>query len=310
VKIAIVVLVVAGFVQRNSIRSHIERFVVEREVANGFTINTKATPSSLSDSTRKIFALEPNSTYREVDISHGGWQGIVHGGEAWDHPNVQQETVRSPWAVWVTNPLLNASECKEWCDRAESIELSDPGEDFIFAGSGQGDDWGLSKVHTGGRRLSETTSITDPDFAALITERLQGQIPMELLDGRKFRGVGSNFLLSKYTAGGYFAPHIDGRGSGGYSPMTHSEFTVVLYISKDFVGGGTHYLSGGKLSEVKQSVVLRPNLGCAIVHRQGTVVHAGGAVVGGIKYIMQFFLFYDSPVVSEPREMFNLRWGV
>ena len=90
---------------------------------------------------------------------------------------------------------------------------------------------------------------------------------------------------------------------------TSSEFTVVLYISNDFVGRGTHYLSG-RHSEVKQLVELRPNLGCASVHRQGTVVHAGGAVTSGTKYIMQFFLFYDSPEVAEPREVLNLGWGV
>ncbi|GMH95961.1 hypothetical protein TrVE_jg10985 [Triparma verrucosa] len=285
---------------------------MESEVANGYKIDTTVKLSSLPQELRKNFALEPNSTYRKVDTSSGKWQGIVRGGEAWEFSGANipgQETVRSPWAVWTTDQILNVSECKIWRDRAETSELSDPNEDFIFAGSGSGDDWGLSKVHTGGRRLSETTSLNDPAFAAIMTDRLREQIPEQLVDGRRFGGVGSSFLLSKYTPGGYFAPHIDGRGSGGFSNTTSSEFTVVLYISNDFVGGGTHYLSG-RLSEVKQSVELRPNLGCASVHRQGTVVHAGGAVTSGTKYIMQFFLFYNSPEVAEPREVLNLRWGV
>ena len=83
---------------------------------------------------------------------------------------------------------------------------------------------------------------------------------------------------------------------------------MVLYLSDDFVGGATHYLPG-QGSEVAQAVALRPNLGCASVHRQGTVLRSGGEVLEGIKYIMQFFLYYESGGPPEPREMSNLRWG-
>ena len=49
--------------------------------------------------------------------------------------------------------------------------------------------------------------------------------------------------------------------------------------------------------------------GCAVVHRQGTVLHAGGAVTAGTKHIMQFFLYYEEKPEPEPRHMTNLRWG-
>lgn len=87
-----------------------------------------------------------------------------------------------------------------------------------------------------------------------------------------------------------------------------AEFTVVLYLTDDFVGGGTHYLSG-QGSEVAQSISLRPARGCAVVHRQGTVLHSGGALLKGVKYIMQFFLYYEAPPQPEPRPLTNLRWG-
>jgi len=45
------------------------------------------------------------------------------------------------------------------------------------------------------------------------------------------------------------------------------------------------------------------------VHRQGTVLHSGGEVLAGTKYIMQFFLYYAARAEPEPRHMTNLRWG-
>jgi hypothetical protein len=151
--------------------------------------------------------------------------------------------------------------------------------------------------------------VEDTEFAAVMKARLNDKVPATLADGRRFGGVGSNFLVSRYVAGQYFAPHFDGRGSGGFSLKGHmAEFTVVLYLSDDFVGGATHYLEG-QGSEVNQSVALRPGLGCAAIHRQGTVLHSGGALHEGTKYIMQFFLYYEAPSKPEPRSLTNLRWG-
>ena len=136
-----------------------------------------------------------------------------------------------------------------------------------------------------------------------------GQVPQELADGRQYGGVGTSFLVSRYVAGQYFAPHFDGRGSGGFYLDGHvAEFTVVLYLTDSFVGGATIYLPG-QGSEVNQSVALRPSRGCAAIHRQGSVLHGGAALTKGVKYIMQFFLYYEAPSTPEPRPLTNLRWG-
>ena len=278
---------------------------VEREVANGWNIDLEAKPGTLNATDRSRYALQPNSSYRTVDLSSGEWMGIIPGGEAWgevDGGARGGEEVRSPWAVWATTPLLSRDECNEWVRRAEKLELETG--DFIFAGG----EWGLSRLHTGARRHSATKLVEDSDFSALMEHRLKGQVPEELAGVRKYGGVtASSFLVSKYEPNQYFAPHFDGRGSGSFSDTHTSEFTVVLYLTDDFVGGATHYLPG-QGSEVAQAVALRPNLGCATVHRQGTVLHSGGKVLDGTKYIMQFFLYYESGG-TEPREMTNLRWG-
>ena len=138
---------------------------------------------------------------------------------------------------------------------------------------------------------------------------LCGQVPQELADGRQYGGVGASFLVSRYVTGQYFAPHFDGRGSGGFYLDGHvAEFTVVLYLTDSFVGGATLYLPG-QGSEVNQSVALRPARGCAAIHRQGSVLHGGAALTEGVKFIMQFFLYYEAPSTPEPRPLTNLRWG-
>lgn len=290
-----------------------EDAAVEAEVANGWDLRSDAAPSTLSADERSRFAIAPDETYRSVDLTSKTWQGIVPGGEAWTKPDTDpnavtpddpSQEIRSPWAVWTTTPLLSPSECDEWIGRGEKLDLETG--DFIFAGNAK---FGHSRLHTGARRHSATRMVEDPPFASLLKERLDGQVPESVHGGRKYGGVGSSFLVSRYVPGQYFAPHFDGRGSGMNTEGGCSEFTVVVYLTDDFVGGATHYLSG-QGSEVGQSVAMRPERGCASVHRQGSVLHAGGAVVEGTKYIMQFFLYYDAPEVAEPRPMTNLRWGV
>lgn len=292
----------------SSIDSDEEQDAVEVEVANGWKLRTDAIPSTLGAAERAKFAISPDATYRKIDVSSKTWQGIIPGGEAWtagdDDTSTGGEEVRSPWAVWTTTPLLSPSECTEWTQRGETLELETG--DFIFAGSSK---FGLSRLHTGARRHSATRLVEDSSFASVLQTRLEGQVPLEIMGGRKYGGVGESFLISRYVPGQYFAPHFDGRGSKLNTEKQCSEFTVVVYLSDDFLGGATHYLNG-QGSEVKQSVAVRPEKGCACIHRQGSVLHAGGAVEEGTKYIMQFSLHYDVPNVPEPRPMTNLRWGV
>jgi len=296
-----------------------EEAAVVNEVANGWKLRDDAVPSTLSTAERSRFAIAPDETYRQIDLTSKTWQGIVPGGESWtattnntDDDNITpgttsttptNEEIRSPWAVWTTTPLLSPTECTEWIERGEDLQLETG--DFIFAGNAK---FGHARLHTGARRHSATRMVEDPSFASLLRTRLDGQVPTVLSDGRKYGGVGNSFLVSRYVPGQYFAPHFDGRGSGVNNQKECSEFTVVVYLTDDFVGGATHYLSG-QGSEVERSVAVRPEKGCASVHRQGTVLHAGGAVVEGTKYIMQFFLYYEAPKVPELRPMTNLRWG-
>jgi len=210
----------------------IERRLVDAEISNGWHIDLNATPSTLTTADRARFALAPDAAYRTLDLSDGEWQGLV--------PGVGKGSVAlSPWAVWATGRLLSAEECQGWISRAESLELEEG--DFIFK---QGKS-NYERMSTGARRHSQTLLISDIAFAETIRARLlaEGGLPAELADGRNFRGVRTNFLLSKYMPGQYFAPHFDGCNvvredvTDGALHGCASAFTCVLYLSDDFQGG-------------------------------------------------------------------------
>lgn len=197
---------------------------IKQEVANGYRIDERATPATLSAEDRSRFAIAPDETYAPVRLD-GTFRGIVPGAACCGEP-----APRSPWAVWATSELLSAAECGTWKQReVEKLEDSD----FIFAGGG--------RLPTGVRRQSATHGIEDAAFAALMEARLAGQIPASI-EGRAFVGVRNTFLTSRYQPGQYFAPHFDGRGGStgrGVDGAPCSEFTVVHFTS-----GETHYITG------------------------------------------------------------------
>ena len=293
------------------------RIEIELEVANGWTLRRDAVPSTLTSDERRRFALVTDDSYRipglatDRDEWYKTWRGVVEGGAGWASSTADgAEPVRSPWAVWTTGEILSKVECTTWIQWAEDEGNLETG-DFVFAGG----KWGHSRVPTGARRHSATRMVVNEEFAALLTKRLSsGQgVPTKLADGREYCGVGTHFLVSKYVKGQYFAPHFDGRHSaGGVARPDGSEcvaeFTVVLYLTDDFEGGATLYLPG-QGSEVADYVAVRPARGSAVIHRQGTVLHSGGALLDGTKYIMQVGLCYEAPATPEPRPITNLRWG-
>ncbi|KAG8464013.1 hypothetical protein KFE25_000181 [Diacronema lutheri] len=281
----------------------LEQQRLDLEIANGWEIDAAVTASTLRAEDRARFALgEPDAAYRQVDVSDCAWHGIVPGSEAYP-----ARPPLSPWAVWTTARLLTLAECRRWIERADSMRLERG--DFIFK-TGRG---GFERMPTGMRRLSQTCLVEDADFAALIEGRLYsaGGVPETLSDGRSFRGVRPSFLVTKYETAEYFAPHFDGcsvvRDDTAHCALHGcvGAFTCVLYLSEDFEGGATHYLAG-QGSEVAQPVAVRPKPGCAVVHRTVTVLHAGGRLERGHKWIMQFALCYDAP---EDDSVKPLRWG-
>jgi len=267
-------------------------------IANGWEIDAGATPATLQAKDHSRFALTPDDHYRAVDLTDRCLNHLVAGGEAW----IDKSEVQSPWAVWATPALLSPTECCQWIQRAEHEGLETG--DFIFK-TGRN---GFERMQTGARRHSATRLIEDKAFATLMEERIREVVPKLLADGRRFRGVRQSFLLTRYVEGQYFAPHFDGcTEDSGDGSM--NAFTVVLYLNGDFDGGATHYLPG-QGSEINQPIAVRPCPGCAVVHRVVSVLHCGGQVLKGKKYIMQFTLMYSAATERTAKNLEKpLRWG-
>lgn len=233
-------------------------------IANGFIIDKLANRFNLDNIQRQNYALRPKNDYRVIDRS-----------------NFQPNEVllsAAGHAIWTTSQLLSRDECQQWIQRAEEIRFDEG--DFIFK-TGKN---GYERMETGGRRSSATMVMNDQSFALKMITALKGHIPETVSDKRKFTGIRESFLISKYEAGQYFAPHYDGNTSAvvGDGVQSQSEFTVVLYLSDDFTGGATHYLPGPQ-SEVQNPTAVQPLVGHAVIHRAVTILHAGGEVLSGTK---------------------------
>jgi hypothetical protein len=285
----------------------------DEAIANGHVIDQEATALTLDDTVRSKYAIVPDGdTFPTVHLDRTSPpQGLCPGRQS------QQGPLLSPWAVFSTGPLLTVEECQAWIQKANDLELETG--DFIFKTGAKG----YERMKTGGRRFSSTTVVHDTVFAvkaAAILRAPESLVPTVLGNGKVFTGVRSQFLVSKYIPGQFFAPHFDGQ-IGEDDPNesllgSQSEFTAVLYLSDDFEGGATLYLptatgdtckdndqsnneKGNHWSEVQEPVAVRPAAGCAVAHRQGTVMHGGGELLQGVKYIMQFFLMYAEPATTD-----------
>lgn len=238
---------------------------IDSVISNGFIIDKTANHLNLSSLDRQKYALSVQEGYRCIDK---------------DNFRPNEQLLSDIVAAIFTSPqLLTSEECREWIDKAEAAQFDEG--DFIFKTGKSGHE----RMETGGRRSSATMLVNDRLFSKKMMANLEGSIPDTLSDGRKFAGIRDTFLISKYNAGQYFAPHFDGNTTEideTTGMRTQSAFTAVLYLSQDFTGGSTHYLPGPG-SEVTSLIAVRPPIGHAVIHKAVTVLHAGGEILSGTK---------------------------
>ena len=271
-------------------------------IRNGFLIDEKATPSSLSTETRQKFALRVN---QEKII---GRHNFPHDQILMLNSKDAASDAANNVGVFTTPPLLTRQECQDVIQLGESLGLEQG--DFIYVtGKKQ-----YERMSTGGRRFSSTILVVDPMLTKKLTNALnQCQVlPKVLNDGRKFVGARNSFLISRYYPGQYFAPHYDGRMLcvDDDGKRTVSMFTAVLYLTEDFTEGSTHYLPD---DETVQGLAVQPPVGSAVAHRAVSIRHAGGEVLSGIKYVMQFGVMYEAlpeDVDEQILDLKPLRWGI
>ena len=110
--------------------------------------------------------------------------------------------------------------------------------------------------------------------SAAQTESAEGRSKRRLA-AQHFKFSESEPTINRYTKGGRFIPHRDALA-----------LTVNVLLSDEFTGGGTQFWEQGIKEDIKSpALCLLPRTGVGIIFN-GTVLHAGRAVTGGIRHLL------------------------
>lgn len=94
-------------------------------------------------------------------------------------------------------------------------------------------------------------------------------------------GLNERLRFYRYGPGQEFKPHFD----GGYQRLNgdRSEFTFLIYLNDDFVGGETKFFD--------PDLLVKPKTGNLLVfyHHQA---HSGEPVLSGVKYVLRSDVMY------------------
>lgn len=189
--------------------------------------------------------------------------------------------------------LMSREECRDVVEQAERFGLRNCGYNPRI-------------------RITDRVSIMGEDLAAVLFERLRpyvsdveitrcgtNKMPLGIRDDAKvgwWTPVGLNpcFRVCRYEPGGFFLPHHDGGFE--YDADNISLKTVMVYLNDDFEGGQTNFYSQSQrhYSDPDSSKViyeLCPEVGSCVLFNHW-LVHDGGELHSGVKYILRSELMY------------------
>ena len=114
-------------------------------------------------------------------------------------------------------------------------------------------------------------------------------------------GCNPGVRVCRYTAGGHFQPHHDGQFVAGRDERSFK--TVMCYLNDGFEGGNTRFFDGrqGKYAPPRGEYVVfeyTPRRGDCLVFNHH-LLHDGGKVTAGTKYIMRTELMYRHRAADE-----------
>lgn len=183
-------------------------------------------------------------------------------------------TEHVPDHVWTVDEVLSADECAQWIAWSEA-----QGFDSAPVTTGMG------FVHLPSVRNNTRVMVDNPDFAALLWDRLRPHLPATRAHGSglpahwEALGLNERLRIYRYDPGQYFKRHRD--GAFRRSSTEASLFTLMVYLNDDFEGGGTSF----------GDWEIRPKTGMALAfeHR---IKHAGETVTRGRKYALRTDVMY------------------
>jgi len=237
-------------------------------------------------------------------------------------------------SAFVLRGVLSQSECEFFIDQAENFGLQDSGyshsirrTDRVVAESEQVASFlferilpflepsvDLTGIHDADDSDDGDSEETSGDEKATTASR---EVPTtkcwpkgvdHSLRRWKWYPIGLNevFRLCRYEPGGFFLPHFD----GGYvrNEFERSIKTCMVYLNDNFEGGPTSFYNDNQLHyhKVNPNNVLyefKPQAGDVLIFNS-KILHDGGAVTSGFKYIMRSEVMY-SPTEDSVRQKIN-----
>ena len=178
--------------------------------------------------------------------------------------------------VYVVHEFLTPQECREYIQIAEFIGFA---EAPITTSSGP-------KMRKDIRNNSRIMK-DDPQLAEQLWRRVQEWVPAEWR-GRRAVGLNERFRFYRYEPGERFAPHYDGafeRENG-----EKSEFTFLIYLNDDFVGGETRFFQPGVFNVIPKAGNL-----LLFYHPQ---LHEGAVIESGTKYVLRSDVMYQAVTID------------
>jgi hypothetical protein len=136
----------------------------------------------------------------------------------------------------------------------------------------------------------------DPEFSALLWERIKGALPAEL-DGGRAAGLMTNIAHARYWTGQVGFPHMDFRHGPRGQENISSRVSFTVYLNDDYEGGELSFAAelnmdgsvGGEHSRCK------PRAGSAVLFYQGVpeFAHVPHKITKGCKSIMRADVLYE-----------------
>ncbi len=130
-------------------------------------------------------------------------------------------------------------------------------------------------------RNNDRVIFDDTGLAETLLERAAERAPREI-HGMSLSGANERFRCYRYQPGMRFAPHSDGAFVRDENEQSH--YTFLVYLNDEFEGGHTTFLTDPEVS-------IQPQTGMGLLF-QHPIIHEGGVVTSGVKYVARTDLMY------------------
>lgn len=174
--------------------------------------------------------------------------------------------------AFVVHNFLTLQECSDYIAFAEQIGFA---EAPITTQAGP--------VMRKDIRNNSRLMIDDTSLAGNLWTRAREWVPNPWRN-RAPIGLNERFRFYRYEPGQTFAKHYDGEFRRENGEV--SEFTFLIYLNDDFVGGNTSFFKPSRFT-------VAPKAGSLLLfqHQQ---LHSGDIVESGIKYVLRSDVMYEA----------------